>query len=160
MALYELIDRPDLHAPVLVLALEGWIDAGLAAASAAEVPLEALDTVTVARFDTDELLDYRARRPTVHMVDGVQKGLTWPSLELQAAADLDGKEMLLLVGTEPDRAWHGFVDSVVDLALDRKSTRLNSSHVKISYAVFCLKKKKIDQDYALSWRGREGLGLI
>src|SRR5690606_39781085 len=29
--------------------------------------------------------------------------------------------------------------------LDRKSTRLNSSHVKISYAVFCLKKKKIEQ---------------
>src|SRR3989442_2000260 len=28
-------------------------------------------------------------------------------------------------------------------ALDRKSTRLNSSHVRISYAVFCLKKKKI-----------------
>src|SRR5690606_40718073 len=27
---------------------------------------------------------------------------------------------------------------------DRKSTRLNSSHVKISYAVFCLKKKKIN----------------
>src|SRR6266700_5616228 len=29
-----------------------------------------------------------------------------------------------------------------DSAADRKSTRLNSSHVKISYAVFCLKKKK------------------
>src|SRR5436309_4565578 len=29
-----------------------------------------------------------------------------------------------------------------EVALDRKSTRLNSSHVKISYAVFCLKKKK------------------
>src|SRR3989442_7388345 len=29
---------------------------------------------------------------------------------------------------------------------DRKSTRLNSSHVRISYAVFCLKKKKITQD--------------
>src|SRR5436309_7161316 len=28
---------------------------------------------------------------------------------------------------------------------DRKSTRLNSSHVKISYAVFCLKKKKLDE---------------
>src|SRR5690554_6999177 len=27
-------------------------------------------------------------------------------------------------------------------AIDRKSTRLNSSHVRISYAVFCLKKKK------------------
>jgi len=30
----------------------------------------------------------------------------------------------------------------VEVSLDRKSTRLNSSHVKISYAVFCLKKKK------------------
>src|SRR5690349_22044251 len=29
---------------------------------------------------------------------------------------------------------------------DRKSTRLNSSHVEISYAVFCLKKKKKDQN--------------
>src|SRR5260221_2972774 len=37
---------------------------------------------------------------------------------------------------EPDR-----VDFVADLA-DRKSTRLNSSHTVISYAVFCLKKKK------------------
>src|SRR5437870_9321151 len=33
---------------------------------------------------------------------------------------------------------------------DRKSTRLNSSHVAISYAVFCLKKKKKNQDYSFS----------
>src|SRR5436309_15903189 len=33
-------------------------------------------------------------------------------------------------------------DNTPSLAEDRKSTRLNSSHVKISYAVFCLKKKK------------------
>src|SRR5690606_41511489 len=33
--------------------------------------------------------------------------------------------------------------SLKRMQLDRKSTRLNSSHVKISYAVFCLKKKKI-----------------
>src|SRR5262245_65282891 len=35
------------------------------------------------------------------------------------------------------------VVSVVDQAVDRKSTRLNSSHLGISYAVFCLKKKKV-----------------
>src|SRR5204862_7941187 len=50
-------------------------------------------------------------------------------------------------GSREDRAGpHGAraarpVDLV--LAQDRKSTRLNSSHVEISYAVFCLKKKKI-----------------
>src|SRR5436309_15192233 len=35
------------------------------------------------------------------------------------------------------------VEHIGRLRLDRKSTRLNSSHVKISYAVFCLKKKKL-----------------
>src|SRR5690606_41401102 len=34
------------------------------------------------------------------------------------------------------------LDAAVAVGVDRKSTRLNSSHVKISYAVFCLKKKK------------------
>src|SRR5689334_24847187 len=33
-------------------------------------------------------------------------------------------------------------DTLQDIAVDRKSTRLNSSHSSISYAVFCLKKKK------------------
>src|SRR5690349_23765854 len=34
---------------------------------------------------------------------------------------------------------------------DRKSTRLNSSHVEISYAVFCLKKKKTSQTFSLTY---------
>src|SRR5437899_8051689 len=39
-----------------------------------------------------------------------------------------------------------FVDTIQGSALDRKSTRLNSSHLGISYAVFCLKKKTTIQD--------------
>src|SRR2546430_6265333 len=39
--------------------------------------------------------------------------------------------------------------AVVDL--DRKSTRLNSSHSQISYAVFCLKKKKIEKTFKRSY---------
>jgi predicted ATP-grasp superfamily ATP-dependent carboligase len=118
MALYELIEQPDLEDPLLVLALDGWIDARLAAAGAAEVLCDQLDTITVARFDTDELLDYRARRPIAHLEDGIMRGLTWPSLELRAAADEAGNELLLLVGAEPDRLWHRFTDEVVTLALD------------------------------------------
>src|SRR5690606_40671119 len=41
----------------------------------------------------------------------------------------------------PARAQHVGVDHARVQRQDRKSTRLNSSHVKISYAVFCLKKK-------------------
>jgi PAC2 family len=118
MALYELIEQPDLDEPVLVLALEGWIDSGLSASGAAAALGDALDTITVARFSTDELLDYRARRPIVHLADGVLQGMTWPEIELRAATDTDGRELLLLVGDEPDRLWQRFTDEVVTLALD------------------------------------------
>src|SRR3989442_9761706 len=43
------------------------------------------------------------------------------------------------------------------VAVDRKSTRLNSSHVRISYAVFCLKKKKKNQ--AVPQRSHRAHGL-
>src|SRR5688572_31376013 len=45
------------------------------------------------------------------------------------------------------RGWRRFllIDEAVVFPVDRKSTRLNSSHSQISYAVFCLKKKKTKQ---------------
>src|SRR5699024_11726908 len=50
-----------------------------------------------------------------------------------------------------DRQSAGLLELQCDVgrngARDRKSTRLNSSHVSISYAVFCLKKKKNKKDY-------------
>src|SRR5690242_21504164 len=41
------------------------------------------------------------------------------------------------------------IEAEVGRVLDRKSTRLNSSHMSISYAVFCLKKKKKNKTYIL-----------
>src|SRR5256886_4715229 len=43
------------------------------------------------------------------------------------------------------------------VCLDRKSTRLNSSHSQISYAVFCLKKKKIPHSLSLPPKSPQGL---
>jgi proteasome assembly chaperone (PAC2) family protein len=116
--LYELIERPVVDAPVLVLALDGWIDAGLGAANARASLLNTMSPKTIARFDSDELLDHRARRPTMHLVGGVVTGLTWPGVELQVATDAGGHDVLLLVGAEPDHAWGAFTNAVVDLALD------------------------------------------
>ena len=116
MALFDLVERPDLESPLLVLALDGWIDAGVGAANARAALLAELEPVTVATFDNDALLDHRARRPTMHLVEGVVTGLTWPTVELQAASDQSGNDVLLLVGAEPDHAWHAFTHAVIDLA--------------------------------------------
>jgi proteasome assembly chaperone (PAC2) family protein len=116
MPLYQLLEEPELETPVLVLALDGWIDAGSGAQTARQALLQALDTTTVATFDGDALLDFRSRRPTMHLVEGVHTGMTWPSIELHAASDFDGNDVLLLIGAEPDHQWRTFAREVTDLA--------------------------------------------
>jgi len=116
--LFELFERPDLESPVLIMALDGWIDAGLGAATALSTILETVEMETVATFDADALLDHRARRPTMHLLDGVNTGLTWPTIELRAASDRAGNDVLFLVGAEPDHTWRAFSRGVVDLALE------------------------------------------
>src|SRR3712207_8548617 len=55
------------------------------------------------------------------------------------------KARLRRLGAVPPLLWAVFVEVVRSNNADRKSTRLNSSHANISYAVFCLKKKKCTQ---------------
>jgi predicted ATP-grasp superfamily ATP-dependent carboligase len=117
-ATYEQRAHRRLEKPVLIVALEGWIDAGMAASGAASTLLSELDTETVAVFDADELLDHRARRPVLHLVAGVAQGLSWPSIEVLAAQDLDGRDLLILAGPEPDHSWRAFGHAVVGLATD------------------------------------------
>ena len=117
-ATYEQRSHRPLERPVLVVALEGWIDAGMAASGAASTLLNDLETETVAVFDADELLDHRARRPVLHLVAGVSEEMTWPSIEVLAAQDLDGRDLLVLAGPEPDHSWRAFGHAVVGLAAD------------------------------------------
>lgn len=162
MSMYELIEQPDLESPVVVLALDGWVDAGLGAQTARGALLQSLETVTVATFDSDDLLDHRARRPVMHLADGLLTGLTWPSIELRAATDIDGNDLLLAVGAEPDHRWRAFSGAVVDLAMQfgarlvvglgaypapvphTRSTRLACSSSDERLARFCSVRPTVD----------------
>jgi predicted ATP-grasp superfamily ATP-dependent carboligase len=114
--LYEVHHRPRLDQPVLILAPDGWIDAGLAGGGAMAALLKAVDTELVASFDSDEFIDYRARRPISVMEDGVYQELNWPRIELRAGRDDSGHDVLALVGPEPDSRWQAFTGAVVELA--------------------------------------------
>ncbi len=80
----EIYDRiifladPDLNEPVLVVGLEGWIDAGIAASTAVAALLETIPTEVLATFVTEYFIDQRARRPLARIVDGVTTELTCP----------------------------------------------------------------------------------
>lgn len=114
--LYRILEEPALHRPVLVIGLEGWVDAGLGAATAIAAVLAASTSDLVATFDGDHFLDQRARRPVVRLVNGVNTELTWPQTQLRASRDSAGNDVLYLVGPEPDFHWRGFVDAVVELS--------------------------------------------
>jgi len=88
--LVEILLRPELNDPTLIIALDGWIDAGGAADTAAEVMSDQASVSTLATFSSDELLDYRARRPTMHLLAGVVTDLDWPKLELRGGTDAAG----------------------------------------------------------------------
>ncbi len=120
--LYTLHSLPTLDEPVLLLHLGGWIDAGACAAEALDTILGQIAPVTVAEFETEWLLDHRARRPTMHVVEGVNVGLDWPEITLVAGQDATGNDVLVLHGAEPDHNWRTFCDAVVELA-DRFGVR-------------------------------------
>lgn len=107
---------PALERPVMVICLEGWIDAGLAAATAVGHLLAAMPHDPLATFDSDELIDFRARRPTLQIVNGVDTELRWPEITLYHATNRTGRSVLVLTGPEPDMRWHRFGAEVVALA--------------------------------------------
>src|SRR2546428_6537209 len=69
------------------------------------------------------------------MIRRPPRSTLFPYTTLFRSAEPGGRDPDIEEGTDPDRDAH-------DRDRDRKSTRLNSSHDQISYAVFCLKKKK------------------
>ena len=113
MSLYSADDPGDLVAPTLVAALDGWVDAGSAATTA--LGHLAADAAIVATFDADRLFDYRARRPPLEIVDGRLTELSWHELVLRRVR-LGERDVLILVGPEPDYRWRAFSAAVVELA--------------------------------------------
>ncbi|MFW0784801.1 PAC2 family protein [Gordonia sp. CPCC 206044] len=102
--------------PVLLHALNGFADAGHAVALAAQHLRDALDSELVATFSTDELIDYRSRRPTITFSGDKFTDIEMPSLTMHAIRDTAGRPFLLLAGSEPDLRWEQFVEAVRRLA--------------------------------------------
>ena len=115
MSLYRLRRQlPEMDGPAVVVALDGWVDAGSAATQAAATLAQG--GRIVATFDADAIFDYRARRPTLEIVHGRPRTLTWPDLTLRATKIAE-RDVLVFTGAEPDYRWHELQGDVAELAL-------------------------------------------
>ena len=97
----------------LVVALSGSTDAGNAVSQLEQYLWERCAPEEIVRFDTDALLDYRARRPLITFDEDHFTDYSPEELTLSLARDELGAPFLLLSGFEPDFRWESFVESVL-----------------------------------------------
>lgn len=114
---------PELQRPVLVHALNGFVDAGRVTALTREHILSTCPSEIIVRFDVDQLLDYRARRPEMIFNTDHWESYAEPQLAIHAVRDSEGTTFLLLSGPEPDTQWERFA-AAVELIVRQFDVRL------------------------------------
>lgn len=98
--------------PVMVTALDGFLDAGSASGLAVAHLLESSPGRVVASFEVDEFYDYRARRPPMSFVEDHYSDYEAPRLVVRLMRDDRRAPYLLLTGPEPDVRWEAFAEAV------------------------------------------------
>lgn len=102
--------------PVVVVALDGWTDAGEGGTLAADALCEATDPVTLGWFPSDALYDYRDRRPPLSIDSGELGTPDWPEISVELLRPASGPPLVLIGGQEPDFRWRTIVQDVLELA--------------------------------------------
>lgn len=125
MRLLHVDDIPDdtTPTPVLVVAMDGWTDAGTGGSIAARTLREAFASRSLGQFPPDALYDYRDRRPLLSIDRGELADPQWPELTVELLSPPAGPPIVLIAGGEPDFAWQTVGDDLVELAERLDATR-------------------------------------
>jgi proteasome assembly chaperone (PAC2) family protein len=111
--------RPRLRDPVLVCAFRGWNDGGQGASLAGEFLTRAWGAERFAEIEPEEFFDFQATRPHVTLTDGQFRRVDWPSNSFhEARLSGSSRDVVLLLGTEPNLRWKTFTSLITGLATD------------------------------------------
>ncbi|MBM7804245.1 proteasome assembly chaperone (PAC2) family protein [Geodermatophilus bullaregiensis] len=109
-------DLPQLNQPVVVVAFEGWNDAGDAATGALEHLELIWDATPLAALDPEDYYDFQVNRPTVSLVGGVNRRVEWPTTRISVARPPDSdRDVVLIRGIEPNMRWRSFCEELIEL---------------------------------------------
>jgi proteasome assembly chaperone (PAC2) family protein len=115
----RLESRPQLQQPVMVTAFRGWNDGGQGASLAGGYLARAWSAEKFAEIDPETFFDFQATRPQVSLVEGMTRRIDWPENSFFSARLPGGtRDVVLLLGVEPNLRWRTFAALVTDLAKD------------------------------------------
>lgn len=109
------VDEQELSGLPMVAMISGFTDSGLSIAQISEHLFANLDSDLLVRFNNDELLDYRSRRPSMYFEKDHIESYEPASLGIHLMRDEAGQKFLFLEGYEPDFRWEAFGQAIVDL---------------------------------------------
>jgi proteasome assembly chaperone (PAC2) family protein len=110
---------PELTNPILVAAFEGWNDAGDAASGAVEHLELVWDAQPITEIDPDDYYDFQVNRPTVSLVDGVTRRISWPTTRFSMCRPPGAEFDLVIVrGIEPNMRWRMFCRELLGVIRD------------------------------------------
>lgn len=108
-------DPRELTDPIVVAAFEGWNDAGDAASSAIEHLQLTWDASPLSEIDPDPYYDFQVSRPTVKLVEGVTRQVTWPTTRLSVCRPPGCEhDVVLIHGIEPNMRWKAFCAELME----------------------------------------------
>ena len=113
-----------LHDPVVVVAFEGWNDAGSAASAAAEHLADIYDAEPAFSLDPDDFYDFQVNRPQVSLDENGHSQITWPTTEVRTATLPDGRDLVLVQGVEPNLRWRPFCQLLVSALISAGAQRV------------------------------------
>lgn len=99
----------------MILAFEGWNDAGEAATSAARYVADAIHSVPLGEIDGEEFLDFTVRRPSVRIDEGGARAIEWPATEFRYGAAGSARELVVGLGIEPHVRWRAYCELVAEV---------------------------------------------
>ena len=113
---YEVDTDPAALEPgPMIVAFDGFFDAGMAQRLLVDHLLEVSESHVVASFDVDSLVDYRSRRPVITFDANRYTDYADPSLVLHHLTDRDGQSYYVLTGPEPDYRWEAMIEAITRL---------------------------------------------
>jgi proteasome assembly chaperone (PAC2) family protein len=106
-----------LRRPVMITAFEGWNDAADSATDAIEALELAWSAQTLGEIDPEDYYDFQVNRPSVSLVDGVSRRITWPTTRVTLAESVeDRRDIVLVRGIEPNMRWRSFCAEIIEAA--------------------------------------------